>query len=219
MLKRVLKKIIICLFIVALTFETFSAERIVTGGIDSLMDNGPGSMMEVLVAGDSYAERFYNDEKGKELKLYPFFQEGHAIEENWEKLFDAFTAYKKILFLSISVNDRHKNTHPSEFESELRNLFAVAKMMNKYVIVHSYMFYGLGSVMNMQFTTAEYDAMIRKVIMEFPDTVYFIDMSDCVGNEYMSEDGIHYNKKFNDIMYDRLVFMINYIEDKKRNEQ
>ena len=218
-MKKIFKKLIVVAVVVSLALETFAAERIVTGGVDSIMDNGPGAMMEVLVAGDSYAERFYNDEKNKELRLYPFFQEGHTIEENWEKLFDAFTAYKKILFLSISVNDRHRNTHPSEFENQLRNLFAVAKMMNKYVIVHSYMFYGLGGAVNTQFTTAEYDAMIRKVIMEFPDTVYFIDMNDCVGDEYMSEDGIHYNKKFNDVMYDRLVFMINYIEGKKKNGQ
>lgn len=218
-MKKIFKKLIVVAVIVSLALETFAAERIMTGGIDSMLDNGPGSMMEVLVAGDSYAQRFYNDEKNKELRLYPFFQEGQTIEENWEKLFDAFTAYKRVLFLSISVNDRHRNTHPRDFEEQLRNLFAVAKMMNKYVIVHSYMFYGLGSAMNTQFTTAEYDAMIRKVIMEFPDTVYFIDMNDCVGNEYMSEDGIHYNKKFNDVLYDRLVFMINYIEGKKRNGQ
>lgn len=218
-MKKVLKKLIVVIVVFALAFETFSAERIVPGGIDSMLDNGPGSMMEVLVAGDSYADRFYNDEKDKGLRLYPFFLEGQTIEENWERLFDAFTTFKKVLFLSISVNDRHRSTHPSVFENQLRNLFAVAKMMNKYVIVHSYMYYDLGSAINMPFTTAEYDAMIRKVIMEFPDTVYYIDMNDCVGNEYMSEDGIHYNKKFNDVMYDRLVFMLDYIEGKKRNEQ
>ncbi len=70
---KIFKKLIVVAVVVSLALETFAAERIVTGGIDSLMDNGPGSMMEVLVAGDSYAQRFYNDEKGKELKLYPFF--------------------------------------------------------------------------------------------------------------------------------------------------
>ena len=104
------------------------------------------------------------------------------------------------------------------FENQLRNLFAVAKMMNKYVFVHSYMYYDLSSANNFMFTTAEYDAMIRKVIMEFPDTVYFIDMSDCVGKEYMNEDGIHYNKKFNDTLYDRILFMIDYIKRKNKNE-
>ncbi len=218
MKKQLFKKIIICITIVVMTFETFAAERIITGGIDSMLDDGPGAMTELLVAGDSYAERFYKDEKGRDLRLFPYFQEGHTIEENWEKLFDAFTTYKKMLFLSISVNDRHRNTHPSVFENQLRNLFAVAKMMNKYVFVHSYMYYDLSSANNFMFTTAEYDAMIRKVIMEFPDTVYFIDMSDCIGKEYMNEDGIHYNKKFNDTLYDRILFMIDYIKRKNKNE-
>ena len=217
-MKKIFKKLIVVAVVVSLAPETFAAERIVTGGIDSMMDNGPGSMMEVLVAGDSYAQRFYNDEKNKGLRLYPFFQEGHTIEENWEKLFDAFTTYKKMLFLSISVNDRHRNTHPSVFENELRNLFAVAKMTKKYVFVHSYMYYDLSGLAPFQFTTAEYDAMIRKVIMEFPDTVYFIDMSDCVGAEYGLADGLHYNKKFNDTLYDRLLFMIDYIKRKNGNE-
>ena len=53
--------------------------------------------------------------------------------------------------------------------------------------------------------------MIRKIITEF-DNVYFIDMSDCVGAEYMLPDGIHYSKKFNDVMYDRLMEKINYIK-------
>lgn len=212
MMERILKKLILVIVVMAIAFETFAAERIITGGIDSMLDDGPGAQTELLVAGDSYAERFYNDEKNRDLKLYPFFQEGQTIEENWEKLFDAFTTYKKMLFLSISVNDRHRNTHPSVFEEQLRNLFAVAKMTKKHVFVHSYMYYDLSSAANFLFTTAEYDAMIRKVIMEFPDTVYFIDMSDCIGKEYMNEDGIHYNKKFNDTLYDRIIFMIDYIK-------
>lgn len=218
MVKAIFKKLIVAMLIAAFAFETFSAQRIITGGIDSMIDDGPGAMTELLVAGDSYAQRFYQDEKDKELRLYPFFQEGQTIEENWEKLFDAFTTYKKMLFLSISVNDRHRNTHPSVFENQLRNLFAVAKMTKKCVFVHSYMYYDLSSAINFLYTTAEYDAMIRKVIMEFPDIVYFIDMSDCVGKEYTDEDGIHYNKKFNDTLYDRILFMIDYIKGKNKNE-
>ena len=217
-MKKIFKKIIVVAIVVSLALETFATERIITGGVDSMIDDGPGAMTEVLVAGDSYAQRFYEDEKDRELRLFPYFNEGHSIEENWEILFDAFTTYKKMLFLSISVNDRHRNTHPSVFENELRNLFAVTKMTKKYVFVHSYMYYDLSCLSPFQFTTAEYDAMIRKVIMEFPDTVYFIDMSDCVGAEYGLADGLHYNKKFNDTLYDRLLFMIDYIKGKNKNE-
>ena len=194
---KIFKKLIVVAVVVSLALETFAAERIVTGGVDSMMDNGPGAMMEVLVAGDSYAQRFYNDEKNKELRLHPFFQEGHTIEENWEKLFDAFTAYKKILFLSISVNDRHRNTHPSEFENQLRNLFAVAKMMNKYVIVHSYMFYGLYHL----------ESIMKKIVK--------VEGMMCPHCEGRVKEAFEKNAKVDD----RLVFMINYIEGKKKNGQ
>lgn len=215
MRKEIFKKIIVLLVSLSFVCNTFAADRIIPNGIDSILDNGPGFATELIVAGDSYAQHFYRDEKDRGTKLYAYCQEGQTIEENWEKLFDAFTALKKLIFLSISVNDRHRNTHPSVFENELRNLFAVAKMTGKYVFVHSYMYYDLGSIMNYAYSTAEYDAMIRKVIQEFPDTVYFIDMSDCVGSEYILPDGIHYNKKFNDILYDRIMDKIEKIKEKR----
>ena len=208
-------KLIIFLLVLSFAINANAANRIIPNGIESMIDDGPGADTELIVAGDSYAMYFYNDEKNRYLKLFPYFQEGQTIEENWEILFSAFTAYKRMIFLSISVNDRHRNTHPSVFENELRNLFAVAKMTGKHVFVHSYMYYDLGSVANYAYSPAEYDAMIRKLILEFSGTVYFIDMSDCVGSEYMLPDGIHYNKKFNDIMYDRIMKMINYIKDNK----
>ena len=55
--------------------------------------------------------------------------------------------------------------------------------------------------------------MVRSLIMEYKN-VYYIDMSDCTGNEYMLPDGIHYNKKFNDEMYDRINLMIDLIRNK-----
>ena len=203
------KKLILVLLVVAFAFETFAVERIIPNGVESILDEGPGADTELLVAGDSYAQHFYDDEKNRGLRLFPFFREGQTVEENWEILFDAFTTYKKLIFLSISVNDRHRNTHPNEFGNQLRNLFAVAKMTGKKVFVHSYMYYDLGSAINFAYSISEYDSMMRTVIQEFPGTVYFIDMSDCVGSEYILPDGIHYNKKFNDKLYDRILKKIN----------
>ena len=204
MKKKLFKYIIVISLVFSFAMNSYAANRILPNGVEGLLDDGPGADTELLVAGDSYAQHFYNDEKNKDLRLFPFFQEGQTIEENWELLFDAFTTFKKWIFLSISVNDRHRNTHPNEFASQLRNLFAVAKMTGKKVFVHSYMYYDLGSVINYAYSTNEYDSAIRTVIKEFPDTVYFIDMSDCVGSDYILPDGIHYNKKFNDIVYDRI---------------
>ena len=212
MVKRIFKNSITFVIIMLFVMTSFASERIITGGIDSMIDDGPGADTELLVAGDSYAMHFYNDEKNRDLRLFPFFQEGQTIEENWEILFNAFTVFKRWIFLSISVNDRHRNTHPNEFGNQLRNLFAVAQMTGKKVFVHSYMYYDLGSAINFAYLTNEYDSVIRTVIQEFPNTVYFIDMSDCVGSEYILPDGIHYNKKFNDTLYDRIQKKIREIK-------
>ena len=208
-----LLKILLCLtFAYVMCVDSFASSDVIINRIesDSLTGDGPGFASEIAVAGDSYAYYFCEDEKNREIKLHGYFHQGYTIEMNMDTLRIAFSSLQKIVFLSISVNDRHKNTHPEEFEKELTELFDIAARNKKIVIVHSYMYYDLASVPNFSYSTFEYDAMIRNLIMKY-DNVYYIDMSDCTGAEYMRSDGIHYNKKFNDIMYDRIVFMIDYI--------
>ena len=188
-----------------------ASDRIVPNGMGSLFDTGPGFASELVVTGDSYAERFYVDEKDRGIKMYPFFHEGRTLEENWPLLVEAFKSLNRFVFVSISVNDRHRKTHPSDFEREFRELLDIARSTEKKVFLHSYMYYDLASIPIFPYTTFEYDAVMRKLTIEYQDVVYFIDMSDCVSEEYKNADGIHYNKKFNDTLYDRLNFMIDYI--------
>lgn len=213
--KNKLKILLSIILTIAVCFCSFAASDVLVPRVQDteVFDMGPGFASEIAVAGDSYAKRFYEDEKNRDIKLHGYFNEGFTLEMNYTTLRYAFNSLYKIVFLSISVNDRHKSTHPSEFEAELRDLFDVAKRTGKIVLVHSYMYYDLAFVPNFPYSPAEYDSMIRNLIMEY-DNVYYIDMSDCTGSEYMMEDGIHYNKKFNDVMYDRVVFMIDWIGKK-----
>ena len=211
MVKKVLTRLIAFLLILTITTTNFASNVIIEGGMDSLFDFGPGFDTELIVCGDSYAQHFYNDEKDRGVKFYEYFHEGQTIEENWNILLDAFKSYHKLIFMSISVNDRHRKTHPSVFEGQFRELLDIAKETSKFVFLHSYMYYDLAYAPIYPYSVHEYDAMIRKLVQEY-DNVYFIDMSDCVGSDYMLPDGIHYNKKFNDILFDRINFMINLIK-------
>lgn len=197
-----------------ISFNSYAESSVIVNNSNSdyFSSVGPGYASELVVAGDSYATHFYEDEKNRGIKLYGYFNEGFTLEMNRDTLRKAFNSLHKIIFLSISVNDRHKSTHPSEFENELRELFDIAVRTNKIVLVHSYMYYDLASSPIFPYSTSEYDSMIRNLIMEY-NNVYYIDMSDCIGEEYMLPDGIHYNKKFNDIMYDRLNIMIELIRN------
>ncbi len=197
-----------------ISFNSYAESSVIVNNSNSdyFSSVGPGYASELVVAGDSYATHFYEDEKNRGIKLYGYFNEGFTLEMNRNTLRKAFNSLHKIIFLSISVNDRHKSTHPSEFENELRELFDIAVRTNKIVLVHSYMYYDLASSPIFPYSTSEYDSMIRNLIMEY-NNVYYIDMSDCIGEEYMLPDGIHYNKKFNDIMYDRLNIMIELIRN------
>ena len=214
MLINKFKKIIFLILILMISFNSYAESSVIVNNSNSdyFSSVGPGYASELVVAGDSYATHFYEDEKNRGIKLYGYFNEGFTLEMNRETLRQAFNSLHKIIFLSISVNDRHKSTHPSEFENELRELFDIAVRTNKIVLVHSYMYYDLASSPIFPYSTSEYDSMIRNLIMEY-NNVYYIDMSDCVGEEYMLPDGIHYNKKFNDIMYDRLNIMIELIRN------
>ena len=206
---KFLKKIIsLSLINLLIINNVFASDFIIRNYSDDYFSNsGPGYISEIAVAGDSYAQHFYNDEKDREIKLHGYFNEGFTLEMNRETLKRAFTSIHKIIFLSIGVNDRHKSTHPSVFENELRELFDIAKTTHKLVFIHSYMYYDMAREPIYPFTPSEYDAMIRNLILEY-DNVYYVDMSDCIGAEYMLPDEIHFNKKFNDIMYDRLNLTI-----------
>ena len=190
------------IMIVTYSFDVFASNVIIAGGYESFFKETP-SGTELIVAGDSYAQGFYEDEVNRDMQLIPYFQEGFTIEENKRKLEDAFYSIHKYILFSISVNDHRKNTHPNYFEDEYRDMVDLATKTSKTVFVHSYMLYDMTMANALQFTPYDYDNMVRKIANDY-DNIYYIDMSDCVGAEYMELDGIHYNKKFNDILYDRI---------------
>lgn len=213
-MSKYIKKLIYVFFVITITFKTLGESNVImnTNSKDFFDNIGPGFATEMAVAGDSYAQHFYEDEKDKNIKLFGYFNEGLTLSQNEETLKRAFNSIHKLIFLSISVNDRHGSTHPSVFENELRSLFDIAVETNKIVILHSYMYYDLASTAHYPYSTYEYDSMLRNLIMEYKN-VYYVDMSDCTGSEYMLPDGIHYNKKFNDEMYNRLLIIIDFIKD------
>ena len=184
------------------SFSSSASSTIISGGYERFFKESPIEG-ELVVAGDSYAQGFYEDEYDRGMQLIPFFQEGFTIEENQKKLQDAFYSIHPYILFSISVNDHRKNTHPNYFEDEYRDMVALAKETSKKVFVHSYMIYNLNATNALQFTFYDYDNMVRKIANDY-DNIYYIDMTDCVGAEYMELDGIHYNKKFNDILFDRI---------------
>lgn len=163
---------------------------------------------EIVVAGDSYAQCFCNYERGKDLNIIEFSQEGTTIAENYDKLIQAFDSLHKLIFFSISVNDQLRGTHPTIFEENFRKVLDKSVETEKIVFVHTYMPYPAGAVRGLEYSTEVYDSVIRKLASEYPN-VYYIYMGDCYGDEYITYDGIHYGKKFYDIMYDRLKEKIN----------
>lgn len=203
-MKKTLKKILVFIpvFLLILSMVSYASMWIIAGGNDRFFQDGP-SEGELVVAGDSYAQGFYEDEKDRGMYLIPYFQEGYTIEENENKLQDAFYSIHKYILFSISVNDHRHNTHPTYFEDEYRRMIALSILTSKTVFVHSYMLYDWAASTQFSFTPYDYDNMVRKIAADY-DNIYYIDMTDCVGAEYIKEDGLHYNKKFNDILYDRI---------------
>ena len=197
----------------SLCIASIAAQWIVAGGMDNFFNDDPTGG-ELVVAGDSYAQGFYEDEHTRDMELIPYYQEGYTIEENRARLQEAFYSVHKYILFSISVNDHRHNTHPTYFEDEYREMIALAIATQKIVFVHSYMIYDWAASPFFNFTPYNYDDTIRKIAADY-DNIYYIDMSDCVGVEYIKEDGLHYNKKFNDILYDRIKAKMN--ELKARN--
>lgn len=207
MICRISKKTIM-LGIIALYYAlfssiyTFAAKMIVPAGYDSLVNASPFGN-EIVVTGDSYAQHFLKDESNRDLKFYAFTAEGTTLQENAVHLAEAFDSINKMVLLSISVNDQVRGTHPAIFEMYLRAVLDRAKETKKIVFMHTYIHHPQADLLIGAFPTFTYDDTIRKLAAEY-DNVYYIDMSDCSDAAFSTGDYIHYSKRFNDILYDRL---------------
>ena len=163
---------------------------------------------KMVVIGDSYAAKFYEFESDKDLDLEPYAKAGSSIIENYEIMNYAILNFKNHnVLISIGVNDHFKETPPYRFEAYLRQLLNIAKFMNKNVFFHSYMKYFDNNILKKKYSIDSYNNTIIRLCVEF-DNAHYIDTKDLESIIYISDDSIHYNEKFYDILYSRLYNMM-----------
>lgn len=186
----------------------FASNILVTGNSRQIFEGPVGN--DLIVTGDSYAQHFALDEKGKDYQIYSYANENTTIEENMQTINKAFDSFGKIILFSISVNDQIKGIHPTIFEESLRKILDKGVANNKIVFMHTYMQYPREYYYGGIFSSYDYDNVIRKLANEYSN-VYYIDMSDYGDLKYTVGDQVHYSKDFNDILYNRLKAKITEI--------
>ena len=166
---------------------------------------------KIVVTGDSFAGKFYDFEKDKELQLVPFARAGRTIDENKFIMAEALNLNEKNVLISIGVNDQFMETPPYRFEFVLRSILNISLINNTNVYFHSYLKYFSNLYNNKRFSATEYDEIIKQLCNEYY-TAHYIDVKDLETPKYISEDNIHYNIMFYDELYNRLVNAIYTIE-------
>lgn len=170
-----------------------------------LRDNG------IIVTGDSYAGRFYDFERNKDLYVLGYAKAGQTIDQNKYIMTAAFDFNVNNVLISIGVNDHFVETPPYMFEYMLRSFLSVAILKKKTVYFHSYLKYFASDYYRKKFSSLEYDNIIRKLCEEYSN-VYYIDVHDLETTNYIDRDNIHYNQAFYDELYERLVKMMFLVE-------
>lgn len=170
---------------------------------------------KIVVTGDSFAGKFFDYEKNKELQLVPYARAGRTIDENKFIMAEALNHKENNILISIGVNDQFMETPPYRFEFVLRSLLNIALYNNKSVYFHSYLKYFSDLYNRKRFAATEYDAIIRQLCAEYYNA-YYIDVKDLETPYYISDDNIHYNLMFYDELYNRLVDIIYTIEKSKK---
>lgn len=210
MLKLVLKnKIITTLFILLLSINC-RAENILNF---PSYPSGPIVLKDsrIVVTGDSFAGKFCEFEKDKDLIIFPHARAGQTIDQNKIIMAQALNYNIKNVLISIGVNDQFMETPPYRFEYVLRSLLNISLYNNKNVYFHSYLKY-FSNVYNVKrFSAQEYDLIIKRLCDEYANA-YYIDVSDLEKPIYISDDNIHYNLMFYDELYNRLITLIHQLE-------
>ena len=158
-----------------------------------LLDNG------IIVTGDSYAGRFYDFERNKDLYVLGYAKAGQTIDQNKYIMTAAFDFNVNNVLISIGVNDHFVETPPYMFEYMLRSFLSVAILKKKTVYFHSYLKYFASDYYRKKFSSLEYDNIIRKLCEEYSN-VYYIDVHDLETAYYIDRDNIHYNQAFYDLL-------------------
>ena len=213
-LQLVLKNSLLVIFVFLFTSLCYS-NNIINNNANDV--NGPIVIKEskVVVTGDSFAGKFFEYEKNKDLQLVPYARAGRTIDENKIIMAEALNHKEKNILISIGVNDQYMETPPYRFEFVLRSLLNIALYNNKNVYFHSYLKYFSNLYNSKRFAATEYDAIIRQLCSEYYNA-YYIDVKDLETPYYISDDNIHYNFKFYDVLYNRLVDTIYAIEKAQR---
>ena len=168
----------------------------------------------IVVTGDSFAGKFCEYEKDKDLYVMGYARAGHTIDDNKIIMAQALNFNEKNVLISIGVNDQYMQTPPYRFESVLRSLLNISVFNQKTVFFHSYLKYFSDSYGRRRFSAIEYDMIIRELCSEY-DNVYYIDVKDLENPKYISEDNIHYNSLFYDELYKRLINNLLILEEQE----
>lgn len=155
----------------------------------------------IAVAGDSYAGTFARYEKDKKYNIQEFAKSGRTIGQNKDLINQSIDSTAKFVLISTSVNDYEKQSTLNSFEYNLRSFINHALLNYKIVFLHTYMKYSAAA--SREVKIKDYDDIIKKLAAEY-DNVIYIDMHDYEKEEYQMPDKRHYDKEFNDALYDRI---------------
>lgn len=162
----------------------------------------------IAVAGDSYAGTFVRFEKSKNYNLLEFAKSGRTIGKNRDLIDASIETKAKFILISTGVNDFENQTTLNAFENNLRRHINHAMINHRIVFLHTYMNYGAAKKRTIKI--ADYDNILRKLADEYENVLY-IDMRDLEKVEFQMPDKRHYDKIFNDILYERIDSLIKLI--------
>lgn len=164
---------------------------------------------KIAVVGDSYAGTFVRLEKDKSYEMEEFAKSGQTIIQNSDIINAGILSDAKYVLISTSVNDYEKQTTLADFEDKLREFINNACIRHKIVFMHTYMEYGAAKANNI--VIKSYDEIIRKLVEEYPITIY-IDAMMFQDVFYQMADKTHYGVEFNDYLYNTIDTFIKAIE-------
>lgn len=208
------KYFLIILLLFAISTVTFSNN--VIGNFDNPIGPLVIKDSKIIVTGDSFAGKFCEYEKNKDLTLIPYARAGCTIDQNQIIMALALNFDEKNILISIGVNDQFMETPPYRFEAIMRRLLNIGIFYNKNVFMHSYLMYFSSLYNQKRFSAIEYDTIIKKLCDEY-ENAYYIDVKDLENPTYISDDNMHYNSLFYDELYTRLLNLI--IELEKSQEK
>ena len=204
------------LLIILLTFLTYSITF--SNNVIGVFTDPFGPIVlkdsKIIVTGDSFAGKFCEFEKNKDLELIPYARAGCTIDQNQIIMAQALNIDEKNVLISIGVNDQFMETPPYKFEAIMRRLLNIGIFYNKNIFMHSYLMYFSNLYNQKRFSAIEYDMIIKRLCSEY-DNAYYIDVKDLETPLYISDDNMHYNALFYDELYNRLFKLMLELEDKQ----